>query len=205
MAFWETQGPQGSFVIHFTALPERDFGAYAKGYAAAARNLAQNILSRGYADYEAYPVVFLYRHAVELYLKEIIVKGLHLSAVRREEQLERVTYDHNLSRLVKSAARVLRKCFPGDESLSKFIERLGLVTEEFALLDKSSFTFRYPVDKQGARPVSGAIHGSVLAIARTLDPLLEQLDNLDTGLDVETDLAEDALSSYLNDMESYRD
>jgi hypothetical protein len=192
-------------VIHFTALPERDLGAYANGYAAAARNLAQDFLSRGYADYEAYPVVFLYRHALELYLKDIIIKGLHLAAVRHQELLEQVTYDHTLSRLFKTAAVVLRHCFPDDEGLSEFIAGLDLATRDFARLDKSSFIFRYPVDKQGARPVSGTIHGSILAIARTMDPLLEQLDSVDTGLDVETDVAEEALSSYLDDMESYSD
>lgn len=73
-----------------------------------------------------------------------------------------------------------------------------------ALLDKSSFIFRYPMDKQGSRPVSGAIHGSVMAIAKVLDPLLDEFDSIDTGLNVETNLAEDALS-YLRDMEQYRE
>lgn len=205
MAFWESSGPYGSFVIHYTNLPERDFGAYARGYALAAKNLAQDFLSRASADYEAYPVVFLYRHALELYLKDLVIKGLHLASVRGDELLEAVTYDHNLHRLFGASAKVLQSCFPNDEGLSEFVERLERVANDMVLLDKSSFIFRYPVDKQDSRPVSGAIHGSVAAIAETMDPLLEEFDSIDTGLEVETDLAEETLSSYLHDVESYRE
>lgn len=203
--FWESTGPTGSFVIHFTDTPESEFGAYGRSYALAAKNLLERFLSSGSADFEAYPVVFLYRHALELYLKGMIVKGGHLADVRGQQLLPRVTYDHNLDRLFKASAAVLRECFSKEE-VSDFIERLKLVTTDMAKLDKDSFLFRYPVDKTGSRPVSKAIHGSVAAIAGSMDPLLEELDRFDTALDVETDIAIDELSSYLHDaVEDFRE
>src|SRR5262245_3616910 len=133
MPFWETREPQGSFVSHFTMQPERDFGLYGKGYAKAARSLSKELLSRGFADYEAYPIVFLYRHALELHLKNVIIKGLHLVRMRGEKVLERVTYDHNLARLSNSATKVLRAAFPAD-SIDEFLQRLDDVVRDFIQL-----------------------------------------------------------------------
>ena len=51
----------------FTPNPQGDFGVFAKGYTLAANRLASLLLEAPrFSDYEAYPVVFLYRHALEL-------------------------------------------------------------------------------------------------------------------------------------------
>src|SRR5262245_57418129 len=34
--------------------------------------------SLGYSDYEGYPILFLYRHALELYIKPIVYRGAQL-------------------------------------------------------------------------------------------------------------------------------
>ena len=58
------------FVISFSKTPKYGFCIYARGYAYAGSELSKILLSKNsFGDYEAYPVVFLYRHAFELYLK----------------------------------------------------------------------------------------------------------------------------------------
>ena len=77
-----------SFVISFTNDPKGDFGAFAKGYTLAANRLAASLLEdQRFPDYAAYPVVFLYRHALELSLKHIIYGGVELAAFRRMDEI----------------------------------------------------------------------------------------------------------------------
>ena len=79
MAFDETSDAS-SFVISFTSDPKGDFGAFAKGYMLAANRLVRLLLEAPrFSDYEAYPVMFLYRHALELSLKHIIYGGAELA------------------------------------------------------------------------------------------------------------------------------
>lgn len=60
-------GP-GSFIISFANNPREDFGAFAKGCTLAAIQLARILLEApGFADYEACPMVFLYRHALNFF------------------------------------------------------------------------------------------------------------------------------------------
>lgn len=202
MPFWSLKQARGSFVIHSTDSPERDFGAFGRGYAMAASTLAKSFLRSGFADYQAYPAVFLYRHALELYLKNTIAMGIHLASLTGKAVLERLTYDHDLARLFRLAAAVLRKNFPGDRSLHVFLDRLSDVVQDFVQLDKTSYMFRYPVNKSGERPVASPLHANVAAISETMDAILEEFDSITTGLDVHTDEAEDALSDYLSEPES---
>ena len=76
MAFYNSISDGNNFVISFTQNPKQDFGVFAKGYTRAASVLAEHILEKPrFADYEAYPLVFLYRQAFELYLKGFYFKA----------------------------------------------------------------------------------------------------------------------------------
>jgi hypothetical protein len=60
----------GNVVFNFTVRPIRDLTAFALGYREAGQTLAAKMAAaRGYADYDGYPILYLYRHALlELYL-----------------------------------------------------------------------------------------------------------------------------------------
>src|SRR5262245_8250420 len=108
MAFDEISDPT-NFVISFTRQPRDDFGVFAKGYALAANRLAEALIQAPrFSDYEAYPVVFLYRHALELSLKHIICGGLKLVALRgMDEMREKLQHHHDLEKLFTSAGNIL--------------------------------------------------------------------------------------------------
>lgn len=204
MRFWKPKGPHGCVNIHFQDSPEHDFGAYAEGYARAAKSLARDFLSCGSADNMAYPIVFLYRHALELSLKNIILRGNYLGILRMEDASEKVRYNHDLEELLEIALRVLKQRFPNDhiEALS---QRLEVLTTDLAALDRSSYVFRYPVNRSGGRPVEEPIAVSIAALARQLDPLLRDLDSVDLALDAEIGVATENLSHYLHDLDCERD
>ncbi|GJQ60399.1 MAG: hypothetical protein D8M57_01755 [Candidatus Scalindua sp. AMX11] len=87
----------------------------------ASKILAKHILEKNrFSCYEAYPVAFLYRHAFELALKNIIYKGALLAALSSFDDLDSKLYNtHSLEFLADTSQKVLNKLFPHD-SISFF-------------------------------------------------------------------------------------
>lgn len=127
------------------------YGIYALAYCEAAERLFQPILNSGnFADYDAYPILFLFRHYVELTLKEVVLLTKRIAVVEQTELPPFNMATHNLGTLLEAA----------DRNLELLKETLGLDEQPFEeqtkafILDLSSFdqrsdAFRYPVDKNG--------------------------------------------------------
>ena len=60
-------------VLNWHRAPEEEFDIYAGVYWNAAQTLAKNLDLDGIFGYDACPIVFLYRHALELYLKAVLL------------------------------------------------------------------------------------------------------------------------------------
>jgi hypothetical protein len=89
-----------------------------------------------------FPILFLYRHYLELTLKEII-----LTATQYLEKSHDAINSHNVSQLWEEAKKLISQVdldIPNDDMVA--VENQ---ISQFHSLDKSSMTFRYPVDKQG--------------------------------------------------------
>jgi len=137
MAFYDEASGIGNFVISFTRDPRNDFGVFAEGYTRAASELAKDILSRTrFPDFDAYPVVFLYRHSLELYLKNIVYKAALLMAFKHMDDIDAKLYNtHNLTELSEKAAAILQRLFPDDASLWQFSEEIVKISSEFSDID----------------------------------------------------------------------
>ncbi|MBD3338588.1 MAG: hypothetical protein GF353_05750 [Candidatus Lokiarchaeota archaeon] len=93
-------------------------------------------------NFLVFPILFLYRHYIELALKEII-----LSATQYLEKENNAINSHNLSHLWDETKKLISEVdldIPEDEIVA--VENQII---QFHKLDMSSMTFRYPVDKQG--------------------------------------------------------
>lgn len=191
MAF--QNGVVGNFVISFTRDPRNDFGVFAEGYFHAASKLAEDLLSRtGFPDFDAYPVVFLYRHSLELYLKNVIYKSALLMAFKRLDDIDAKLYNnHDLIMLSGKATVILRRLFPHDEGLQRFSDTVLRVSSEFSDIDANSFAYRYPIDRQGNPSTRPHQVVNLETLSRTMNDLLEGLDTLDFGLEVETNQAQE--------------
>ena len=110
--FFDYDDPHGNIVFNFTGRPIEDLTAFALGYQQAAHSLAGRLAqSRGYADYEGYPVLFLYRHSLELYLKAIVYRGamlLGLVAERRPDTRD-LFERHELVRLLPAIRAIFKE------------------------------------------------------------------------------------------------
>jgi hypothetical protein len=125
-----------------------DDSTEAFGYRDAACLLVDAV-ARGasHADWLAYPIVFCYRHYVELMLKSIL-----LSAVAAEyvspETFTKHKYSHNLSVLWGLVRPALVKY---DESLANdaFTRRVANRISELTQFDPDSLAYRYRLSRSG--------------------------------------------------------
>jgi hypothetical protein len=120
MPFYNQRRDPSNFVISWTKELKNDFAIFSKGYTLAAERLSTLLLkSPRFSDYEAYPVIFLYRHALELSLKHVIYSSVNLAAYKYIEAIDNKLHNiHDLRRLAK-AARVFSASLPRGPVSSK--------------------------------------------------------------------------------------
>lgn len=122
----------------------KDFHAYAEGYKKAADIVVEAVTAadqehRSTRDYVVYPVVFLYRHYVELRLKEIILVGNRLYDLNQG-----LPKHHKIDDLWKHARGILNRT-----SSNQDLDIAENCINEFATIDRDSGSFRYPVNREG--------------------------------------------------------
>ncbi|HKW19535.1 MAG TPA: hypothetical protein VJO35_18645 [Terriglobales bacterium] len=190
--------------MNSTQFPRAALGAYAQAYREAANQLVQRLGSTtNYRDVDACPIVFLYRHAVELRLKEIVHWGNALLYVRGLSKTVRPNVlfrTHDLCKLV-SAAKPIFGIFRylGDWNGSEFLsfddfERFVAELNEF---DPGSYAFRYPIDHNGASSLRDQLCFNVVTFGRKLNSLLSTIDGVAT-MTYENFQAEAAVAIGLN-------
>ncbi len=135
----------------FSKNPKRDFGFYAKGYLNAANSLTNDLIQReNYADYEGYPIFFLYRHALELEIKNIIYWCIELSNFSDKQLSYGAIYEsHQLLSLSETMMQFLKAIEGKQNSSLKEVEKVLEISKNITKLDPGSYSYRYPVNKQG--------------------------------------------------------
>jgi hypothetical protein len=186
MAFYNSINDQYNFVISFTKNPQFDFSIFAEGYKHAAVLLAEDILKRPhFSDYEAYPVVFLYRQAFELYLKGFYYKANLIIHFKNKQPIDcQFLYRHQLLPLSITFEKICKTLFPAEEDLSLLGEQVRVLAEEFEQIDKDSFAYRYPIDKFGNHSTRKNQIVNLYAFHYSMLGLLDKLDVVNFGLDV---------------------
>jgi len=191
MAFYDESNDHTNFVVSFTANPMNDFGVFAKGYMLAADRLTNLLFDcTHFSDYEAYPIVFLYRHALELSLKHIIYTSVMLSAFKSLDDIEnKLKNTHDLKKLAKTVEALLSSLFPEDYSLRDIIAFVKKTCSEFSAIDSKSDGYRYPIDSNGLHSTKQHQVINLGAFAKRMSSVLEYLDTIHLGINIETDKA----------------
>jgi hypothetical protein len=181
-AFVNIASPHGNVVFNFDRDPIRDLPAFALGYRQAANRLAREFAdSRGYADYEGYPILYLYRHSLELYLKAIVYRGAMLMRLIGEGQpvVQGLFQRHDLTRLLPAVRAVFKAMhwnfdFEGSEfaSFDEFEDFIRTIDS----IDPRSYAFRYPMNPSGQAHLPHHFTVNVVAFSRIMDVLLGYLE-----------------------------
>jgi len=157
-----------------------DLYAYAEGYKRAADILTEQLVANpSYGlDFAVYPLVFLYRHAIELQLKGIIRDGKRiLGKGARPGQDSR---DHRLDRLWRLARPILEEVWPG--AAGSTLDTIDRVLRELSQADPDSQAFRYDRDRKGLRTKPMLTHVNIEQFGRLAQRTYGLLDGATTGL-----------------------
>ena len=208
MAFYNAISDASNFVISFTPNPQQDFPIFAKGYAQAAAILAKHFLEERprFSDYEAYPIVFLYRHAFELYLKGFCYRATLISAFQGEalHALKKKTlYTHRLLPLAEAFQRICEVLWPTEQDLLQIAERTVQFAMEFEQIDANSFSYRYPIDTKGMPSTKWHQVVNLRALHTSMQAFLAELEKVDFGFTVESCHAQEVYEILQNRYRRY--
>ena len=178
-------------VVNRRNVPAKDLFLYARSFHKAAKALAAFQLDASpLADFDVSPVVFMYRHAVELHLKALVLgEGGNFLATKPDALSVHKT--HSVSWLVQFVVQIITalkwenefKC-DGIENLTDF----KAVIEELNAVDPGSYIFRLPGRAEGQDSAPGRVKVTMLEFARRMDALLELLDSTADALAAEWDM-----------------
>jgi hypothetical protein len=121
---------------------------YASGYKLAGNSLIEENAGEFFFNVSIYPIIFLYRHYIELRLKQISIYGNeyfdnpNTTDKKRNDILFR---EHKLTALWKLSVEVIERLFP--EEQGKKLSSMKKLLDRFIEMDNTSFLFRYPIDK----------------------------------------------------------
>lgn len=153
--------------IAYFGFKRTKFFGYAEQYMLAADKLIQTIdhplIREGYV----LPIIFLYRHYVELQLKGLILLSNEQSGNPLPlEKLMKELKTHNLDKLWKITKPILERTFKRHESKSMLaeMEPAEEYINEFKAVDAISESFRYPFDK-GGNPIWGKSSSTLQGIS----------------------------------------
>jgi hypothetical protein len=185
----EGGGPRYSAGVTFSSAgtPVR---VYAEGYKRAADALVEHVASQ-YRDHNfmVYPIVYSYRHFVELSLKDLICDA------RRLLDLEGAfPAGHRLSNLWRELRPLLEQI---DGSSTEDLDNFGGCIERFECVDPIAEGFRYPIDRSGAPSLPAEIHTVNLANIRdVVDRMASMVDAASTQISVYLDHKADAEAEW---------
>ncbi len=185
----------GNVVLNFGHSPDSEFAILALGYHKAGRTVVNSLKEEpNFPDYIAYPVVFLYRQSLELYMKAIVISGARVIGVLDDKSIEfdQFLFRHNLTPMLPALEVIFSSMrWEWDfqvEYARNFAQFRNLIAE-FESLDRDSFAFRYPVDKSMKAVLPRNLHFNLFHFAGHLDPILDGLDGAITGIEHRWDRA----------------
>lgn len=121
------------------------FISYSQAYMEAADRLGQTLRVHSF-DTLTLPIVFLYRHYVELTLKDLIIQGAKKYNKPSTPYKVEIPKTHRIDNLWQKLKPMLQQTHSPEKS--EEIEVVEACIWELSRLDEGSFSFRYPVDTQ---------------------------------------------------------
>lgn len=192
--FYNNGRPKGMVVLNWHDTPEREFTFFAEAYHLVAKEavakLRKNQLFGLYGspvdDFLAYPVVFLYRHSLELYMKAVILVAAPMLKIKEMHEINRenLLKTHSLDKLRQELERVFKAYgWEWDLGTPKFrtLEDFRNTISELHEVDKGSYAFRYPLDTKSNPSLGSHFRFNLLDFCEVLDSLFPVLEGAAVG------------------------
>ncbi len=177
--------------------PQTQFVGYMDGYKAAADKLiADAITSRAIdiLDTFIFPICFLYRQYLELVMKYIY---LHFSEVDNNEKANTLKEtSHDLAKMwIKIKPLLLEDASPSE---MEDVEIVETYIQQFHNIDKSSFTFRYPIGKNLEKVLPSQRRINLPILKEGMDELSGFFEGCIGKLDAMSEIKAEVFQEYLS-------
>jgi hypothetical protein len=184
--------------------------AYTEGYRKGARLLVEHVMEyQRNQDYLVYPIIFLYRHHIELALKNLILHAPYLIDRPLTEPEKQHLGRHRLDLLwqdLKPMLSTICQAAGWSELDATDIEGIDNYIRQLSELDPDSFSFRYTHSKRGTPSLPAELrHINLRHFAEMLERLASFLDGMNTGLSVLKEEKAETETEWRNEMAQYLD
>lgn len=153
-------------------------GLYARSFNSASLLLIDHVVeNRDELDTFIYPIIYCFRHSLELTFKEIIKMGIDNWD---KFGVQKIPHHHDLLKLWYLAKKVLINFFP-DEDKSVLIHVENCI-KEVDQLDRLSIAFRYPEGIDGVQCLQGVKYINTVNLRKTMRALSIFLEGIDGAL-----------------------
>jgi len=129
-------------------------------------------------NFLVFPIVFLYRHYIELRLKEIIKNG-YLLNINNDNQIH-YTKEHSIDKLWNETKKIIKEAL--QEQAKRYVAPLDKLIKEFSKVDPGSYCFRYPVDTKGVPLKFDISHINLRNLSEVIEGMANLLDEVSIGI-----------------------
>ncbi len=177
--------------------------SYAEGYRKAAQLLTKQVLET-YSDQDLliFPIVYLYRHHLELEIKRLTRIGCFIADWRLTATQIRDLEKHTLDRLWNNFKPIMKAVnqLTGREMPDEDIKGVDSYIRQLATADPESQSFRYPYSKKGDRSLPQLMHINIRVFAEAMEWIADFLEALDAGFVHLADAKSEMLSHWRSEM-----
>jgi hypothetical protein len=180
----------GRVILNYTGDPEKELTFFAEAFHLTAKDSVAALrqdphFGMDHFDFRAFPIVSLYRHTLELYMKAVILEGAPMLAVQGTGSIdrERLFNTHNLDVLRQDLERIFKAFgWSWDLGLSRFktIDDFRELITELHAVDVKASAFRYPMNTKGDRALAPLIRFNLFDFCDLFDELFQVFDSAAT-------------------------
>jgi hypothetical protein len=176
----------------------RDPGyGYAKGFHIGGQILADHLFKSGHdMDVLVFPIVFLYRHHIELMLKRMIVKGASFAKKTLSANETGVLTEHRLDSLWNTLRPILKTAIPSLPA--RALKGIDSYIKQLSHVDPTGESFRYDMSKKGKGHLAQLRHINVHIFAEAMEWLTCNLEGVDCMLDEKIEVLDQKASEAHN-------
>jgi hypothetical protein len=200
-------------LLNWQGTPEEEFTLYAEAYHKVANEAVKALKNNQDAgfdkvpldDFRAYPIVFLYRHSLELYMKAVILVAAPMLMLKSHTEIDRkkLLNTHSLDTLRKQLEQVFA-VYEWEWDLGtahfKTLSDFRNIISELHEVDTHSFVFRYPLDTKGKASLSSNFEFNLFRFCEILDSLLPVLESVAFAAYEQLQLEYEIMSEFNKDI-----
>ncbi len=150
-----------------------NFAKYIAGYKDAADILVRKIIDNNLRPgAKIMPIIFLYRHFIELSLKAIIKYGNQLFSINSKHDYPPI---HNITTLWENARIIIERRWPNAEL--DVLDVVEYIIGQFAIIDPESYSSRYYELKDGSITMENLSQNQIYINIENMFEIMGSMDN----------------------------